>query len=75
MSKYILFSSLYAGVIGTGNEPPRSQTAAVVGAFGLSDRPRTRTEISRIDWQPQASRTDLTGSPRSAQSRERVTRH
>ena len=44
MSKYILFSSLYAGVIGTGNEPPRSQTAAVVGAFGLSDRPRTRTD-------------------------------
>ena len=44
MSKYILFSSLVAGAVGTGNEPPRSRTAAVVGAFGLGDRPRTRVD-------------------------------
>ena len=44
ISKYILFSSLLAGAVGTGNEPPRSRTAAAVGAFGLGDRPRTSVD-------------------------------
>ena len=59
---------MYAGVIGTGNEPPRSQTAAVVGAFGLSDRTRTRTDQPyRLAAAGEPDR-DLTGSPRSARS-------